>query len=97
MFAWLTKAYEGAKRVLGKVRTGIESGARIFNKGKEMYNSAKGFASNLPFVGGAASEMIGKAEGQANQYVKSKTGLNFQDVNRAISAAEGVSKYLPTG
>jgi hypothetical protein len=97
MLSWLKKAYEGTKRVLGKVKNGVESGARIFNKGKELYNSAKSFASNLPFVGAVAKEMIGKAESQANQYAKEKTGLNFSDVNKAVSTAEGVAKYLPRG
>lgn len=96
MFQWLRKAYEGAKRVLGKVKSGVETGARVFNRGKELYNSAKGFASNLPFVGAAASEMIKKAEGQANEYAKSRIGIDFKDINKAVSTAEGVAKYLPS-
>lgn len=96
MFSWLRKAYEGARRVLGKVKSGVEVGAKVFNKGKELYNSAKGFASNLPFVGAVAKEMIGKAEGQANEYAKSKVGMDFKDLSKAVSTAEGVAKYLPS-
>ena len=96
MFQWLRKAYDATKRVLGKVKSGVETGARIFNKGKEFYISAKGFASNLPFIGAVASEMINKAEGQANQYAKSKIGIDFKDIDKAVSTAETVAKYLPS-
>jgi len=97
MWNWLKKAWGATKQVLGKVKSGVESGAKIFNKGKEMYNSAKNFASNLPVVGAVAKELIGKAEDSANKYAKEKTGINFQDVNKAVSTAERVSKYLPSG
>jgi hypothetical protein len=97
MLSWLRKAYEGAKRVLGKVKTGVESGARIFNKGKEIYGNVKNFASNLPVIGAVAKEMINKAEGQANEYARSKIGIDFKDINKAVSTAEGVAKYLPSG
>lgn len=97
MFNWLRRAYQATKQVLGKVKSGVESGAKIFNKGKELYGSAKGFVSNLPFVGAAAGEMIKKAEGQANQYAKEKIGIDFKDINKAVSTAEGVAKYLPSG
>jgi hypothetical protein len=96
MFQWLRRAYQATKHVLGKVKSGVETGARLFNKGKELYSSAKGFASNLPFVGAAAGEMIKKAEGQANEYAKSKIGVDFKDINKAVSTAEGVAKYLPS-
>lgn len=97
MFNWLKKAWGATKHVLGRVKSGVESGAKLFNKGKEMYSGIKGFASNLPFVGAVASEMINKAESSANQYAKQKIGLDFKDINKAVSTAEGVAKYLPSG
>ena len=97
MFQWLKKAYDSTKRVLGKVRSGVEGGVRLFNKGKEYYTNAKNFAANLPFVGGAARDMINKAENQVNQYAKQKVGIDFRDINRAVSSAETASKYLPMG
>lgn len=97
MFQWLKKAYQGTKKVLGRVKSGVETGARLFNKGKEMYNTAKNFASNLPVVGSVASEFINKSENQANDYAKRNLGVNFSDVNKAVSTAERVSKYLPSG
>jgi len=96
MLSWLKKAWGVTKQVLGRVKSGVDSGARIFNKGKQLYTSAKEFASNLPFVGSVAKEMIGKAEGQVNQYAKEKIGLDFKDINKAVSTAEGVAKYLPS-
>jgi hypothetical protein len=96
MFNWLRKAWGATKHILGKVKTGVESGAKIFNKGKQMYTSVKDFASNLPVVGAVAKEMIGKAEGQVNQYAKDKIGVDFKDINKAVSTAEGVAKYLPS-
>jgi hypothetical protein len=85
------------KRFLGKVKSGVESGARIFNKGKEVYSNVKNFASNLPVVGSMASEMIKKGESQANEYAKKNLGVNFSDLNKVVSTAEGVAKYLPRG
>jgi len=82
---------------MGKIKRGVQSGARLFNKGKEIYDGAKNFASNLPVVGSVAKELIGKAEEGANKYVKEKTGVNFQDVNKAVSMAGRLSNNLPSG
>lgn len=97
MFNWLRKAWGATKNVLGKVKSGVESGAKLFNKGKEIYGTVKNFASNLPVVGTIAKEMINKAEDSANQYAKQKIGIDFKDINKAVSTAEGVAKYLPRG
>jgi hypothetical protein len=96
MLSWLKKAFNVGKMVLGRVKSGVETGARLFNKGKEIYSGVKGFASNLPFVGSVAGEMIKKAEGQANEYAKQRLGVDFKDVNKAVSTAEGVAKFLPS-
>jgi len=97
MLSWLKKAFNVGKMVLGRVKSGVETGAKVFNKGKEIYGNVKNFASNLPVVGAVAKEMINKAEGQVNQYAKSKIGIDFKDINKAVSTAEGVAKYLPSG
>jgi hypothetical protein len=97
MWNWLSKAWGATKRVLGKVKSGVEYGSKLFNKGKEVYNGAKNFASNLPFVGEVANTLITNAENSANNYAKEKTGINFSDVNKAVSTAEKVAKYLPKG
>lgn len=92
---WL-KAWNSVKRVLGKVKAGVQAGAKLFNKGKEMYRTGKNIASNLPYVGEAASQMINTAETRANKYAKEKTGVNFSDVDRAVSTADRLSNYLPS-
>jgi hypothetical protein len=97
MFNWVRKVYNGAKRVLGRVKSGVEHGAKLFTKGKEIYANAKNFASNLPVVGAVAKEMIGKAEDYANKEVKQRLGADFSDLNRAVSTAESAARYLPRG
>jgi hypothetical protein len=97
MFQWLKKAFQGTKRGLGKVKSGIEYGAKIYNKAKEVYNAGKNFASNLPVVGTAAGNAIANFENRANEAVKSRIGADFKDLNKAVSTAETVAKYLPSG
>jgi len=97
MFGWLKRAFGTTKRVLGRVKSGIESGARLFSKGKEMYGQAKNFASNLPVVGQVAKELIGKAEDYANKEAKQRLGADFSDLNKAVGVAEGAARYLPRG
>jgi hypothetical protein len=94
---WLKQAYQTVRKVLGKVRSGIETGARIFNKGKALYGGAKAIASSLPVIGTVANEFINRNETQANEYAKRNLGVNFGDLNRAVSTAESVSKFLPRG
>jgi hypothetical protein len=62
-----------------------------------VYSTVKNFASNLPVVGSMAGEMIKKGEMQANDYAKKNLGVNFGDLNKVVSTAEGVAKYLPRG
>ena len=97
MFNWLKKAWSSTKKVLGKVKSGVESGAKIYNRGKEIYTSAKNFASNLPVVGTVAGNAIADFENRANEAVKSRIGADFRDLNKAVSTAETVAKYLPSG
>ena len=97
MLSWLKKAWGVTKMVLGKVKSGVEGGARLFNKGKEMYSTAKNFASNLPVVGTVASNAINNFENKANTAVKNRIGVDFKDINKAVSTAETVAKYLPKG
>jgi hypothetical protein len=97
MFNWLRKAWGATKRVLGKVKSGVEGGVRLFNKGKEVYGTAKNFVSNLPVVGSVAKELIGKGEEGLNKYAKEKAGISFEDVNKGVGMADRVSKYLPSG
>jgi len=93
---WL-KAWNSVKRVLGKVKAGVQAGARLFNKGKEMYRTGKNIAVNLPYIGEAASKTINDAETRANKYAKDRIGVDFRDVDRAVSTADRLANYLPSG
>ena len=97
MFNWIRKAYGGVKKVLGRVKSGVEHGARIFGRGRELYTKAKDFASNLPVVGAVANELIGKAEDYANKEAKQRLGADFGDLSRGVATAERVASYLPRG
>lgn len=94
---WLRNAFQTVKKVLGKVKSGVQGGARLFNKGKDVYGDVKNIASNLPYIGNVAGEMINKYEGQANDYAKRNIGVNFGDINKIVSTADRVAKYLPSG
>ena len=93
---WLRQAYQTIRKVLGKVKSGVQGGARIFNKAKAVYGDVKNIASNLPYIGNVAGEMIKKYEGQANDYAKRNIGVNFGDINKIVSTADRVAKYLPS-
>ena len=41
-------------------------------------------------------EMIKKYEGQANAYAKKNIGVNFGDVDKVVSTADRLAKYLPS-
>jgi hypothetical protein len=97
MFGWLKKMYRGARNVIGRVKSGVEGGAKLFTRGKEMYGKVKNFASNLPIVGTVAKELIAGAEDYANKEAKSRLGADFSDLNKAVGMAEGVARYLPRG
>ena len=95
MFSWLSKAYEGAKQTLGKVKSGVEGAGKLFDKGKETYSKVKTMVSNIPVVGAIANQMIGKAETQANAYAKKQTGLSLQDIDKGVSTVKKATSYLP--
>ena len=59
-------------------------------------SDVKNIASNLPYIGNAAGQMINKYEGQANAYAKKNIGVNFGDVDKVVSTADRIAKYLPS-
>ena len=97
MFNWLRKAWGAVKGVMGKIRNGVQRGASLFNRGKEIYRDVRSRAANLPMVGTVANTMISNAEDMLNQKVKDRTGYGFQDLDRAVGRAERLSNYLPPG
>lgn len=87
---WLNKAKE--KMVLWgkKVRSGLESGLRLFEKAKAGYGQAKKSVADLPIVGRAASEVLGNLERMAIE----KVGEVTEGVvtPRNVQMAEGLAR-----
>jgi hypothetical protein len=95
MWNWIKKGWAFGKKVLGKVKGGLEHGLRLYQSGKDKYNEAKFRASNLPFVGGVAADLIGQAEGKVGQLYAEKTGRDLlQDVGRAESLADKAKRGI---
>jgi hypothetical protein len=97
MWNWLKKAWATGKKVLGKVKGGLDTGLRLFQKGKDFYTGLKNTASNLPVVGAVASNLISKGEEAVSKFAKEKTGYDMSDVNKLAGLAKNVSNILPTG
>jgi hypothetical protein len=89
MFSWLRKAVEGGKRFIGKVKQGLEKGLQLWNTGKRKYQEIKQRAADLPFVGGAATNLIAEAERRAGQKYSEVTG---RDVRRDIATGERLAQ-----
>ena len=87
---WLNKAKE--KMVLWgkKVRSGLESGLRLFEKAKSGYGQAKKSVADLPIVGKAASQVVGELEKMAIE----KVGEVTEGVvtPRNVQMAEGLAR-----
>lgn len=93
---FLGRIFEGTKRFLGKVKTGLGSGLRMFDKMKAKYDSAKSTIANLPVVGTAAAELVNKGEMELKDYAKTKTGIDPAIVGRGINIARKVESILPS-
>lgn len=92
---FLGRMFEGAKRFLGKVKGGLGRGLQLFDKVKGGYDSVKNTLSNLPIVGAAAKELIGKGESAVSDYAKSKTGIDPAMIEKAINVARMGHSVLP--
>jgi len=95
VLSWLSKAFNTGRHIFGKVRSGIESGVRMFNKGKEMYSQVRQKISDLPVVGPAASAVISRMETKADDFAKRKLGIGLSDIDKGVSRIERASQYLP--
>jgi hypothetical protein len=94
MWNWIKKGWAVGKKVLGKVKGGLERGLGLFQKGKELYGDLKSKAASLPVVGAVASELIREAEGKVGQVYAEKTG---RDLSRDIGRAEGIAEKAKKG
>jgi len=84
------------KRVLGKVKGGLDTGLRLFQKAKDVYSGLKNTATNLPVVGAVARELINKGEEAVSKFAKEKTGYNMTDVEKLAGLARTASNLLPS-
>lgn len=87
---WVSKAKE--KMVLWgkKLRSGLQSGLRLFEKAKAGYGEAKKSVASLPLVGGAASQALGQLEQKAIEKIGEYTEGVITPKN--IQMAEGVTR-----
>ena len=97
MWNWIKKAWAFGKKVLGKVKGGLEKGLTLYQKGKDKYAEVKRRAEDLPVIGGAAADLIRQAEGKVGQVYAEKTGRDLlQDIGRAEGVAEKVQRGIGT-
>jgi uncharacterized protein YjbJ (UPF0337 family) len=95
MWNWIKKAWAVGKKVLGKVKGGLDKGLTLYKKGKDLYTDVKGKAASLPVVGSVASDLIRQAEGKVGQIYAEKTGRDLlQDVGRAEGLADKAQRGL---
>ena len=92
---FLGNLFEGAKRFLGKVKGGLGSGLKLFDKMKGKYDNVKQTLSNLPVVGSAAAQLISKGETAVSDYAKEKTGIDPAMIQKAINIARVGHSVLP--
>ena len=87
---WVSKVKEKLNLWGKKVRSGLESGLKLFEKAKAGYGQAKKSVADLPLIGGVASEALGNLEQQAI----AKIGEYTEGVvtPRNIQLAEGVTR-----
>jgi hypothetical protein len=87
---WVSKVKEKLNLWGKKVRSGLESGLKLFEKAKAGYGQAKKSVADLPLVGGVASQALGNLEQQAI----AKIGEYTEGVvtPRNIQLAEGVTR-----
>lgn len=87
--------FDGVKRFLGKVGSGVMGAVRLFNKAKDWYGGAKNTVANLPVIGTAASALIEKGESKVNEAMKRKVGVDMRDISKGVGMVEKVASYLP--
>jgi len=94
MWNWIKKGWSVGKKVLGKIKGGLERGLGLYQKGKELYGDLKSKAASLPVVGAVASDLIREAEGKVGQVYAEKTG---RDLLKDVGRAEGLADRAKRG
>jgi hypothetical protein len=84
---WFSSAINVAKNIGKTVASGVAKAGKVYDKAKSFYTGAKEAASNLPIVGGVASELIGKGEDYLNKKLMEKSGLSASDIDQKLNEA----------
>ncbi len=84
---WFSSAINVAKNIGKSVAKGVSTAGKVYDKAKSFYTGAKEAATNLPIVGGVASELIGKGEEYLNKKLMEKSGLSASDIDQKIHEA----------
>jgi hypothetical protein len=89
------KAYEAGKKAYNTGKNIADKAGKLYDKAKEMYSKGKELVSNLPVVGGVASELFGKGEEFLKRKLEEKTGLTAEDIDSKIQEARSMVANLP--
>jgi hypothetical protein len=97
MPSWWSKVKERASVWGKRLRGGLESGIKLFEKAKAGYGQAKKYIADIPVIGGAASRGLGELEKKAIEKVGELTGgvVTPQNVQRAEGIARLAARNLP--
>lgn len=87
---WVGKIKEKLNLWGKKVRSGLESGLKLFEKAKAGYGGIKKSVADLPLVGGVASEALGNLEQRAIAKIGEYTEGVVTPQN--LQLAEGVTR-----
>ena len=95
--AWFSfsKAVKAGKKAYATGKNIADKAGKLYDKAKDMYEKGKEAISNLPVVGGVASELFGKGEEFLKRKLEEKTGLTAEDIDSKIQEARSMVGKLP--
>jgi hypothetical protein len=97
MPSWWSKVKERTSVWGKRLRGGLESGLKLFEKAKAGYGQAKKYIADIPIIGGSASRALGDLEKKTIEKVGELTGgvVTPQNVQRAEGVARLALRNLP--
>jgi hypothetical protein len=93
LFNWVSKAVKKIAPAIGKA---VNKAGSLYDKGKSMYQQYSSIVKNAPVIGQFANSLIEKGENKVNDFLKEKTGMNYQELDTNINkgrnlVADGVN------
>jgi len=93
ILSWLSK---GLKKVAPSIGKAVNKAGSLYDKGKTMYKQYSSIVKNAPVIGQIANSLIERGENKVNDFLKEKTGMNFQELDTNINkgrnlVADGVN------